>query len=196
MAQHPLAHVAQIDGPPSQDRVVKFLHLTYPSVNDLLPGPGGTVPLINKSNHLHNERRIIEKFSMHTENGRFASTKACFDLLMQSVKLCLCSIQCVLQSIAFRKRVAGMIFDDKAGLLLVLMNWTNSQATSSWHASKSCACCLWCPALSPARRCRGKLFFRLISKSTGNGLLQGVECGLGVGSFCRHTNGQIGRASC
>ena len=116
--------------------------------------------LINKSNGLHNERSIVEKFSMHTENGGLTSTEACFDLIMQFVKLCLCSIQCVLQPIAFGARVAGIIFDDKVGLLLVLANGTDGQAARSWYANKSCACCLRCPALSAARRSRWKLFFR------------------------------------
>src|SRR5947209_13993151 len=105
MAQDPVAHVAQIDGPASQDRVVEFLHLTHSFINDLLPGPGSTMSLINKRNGPHNERIIIEKFSMHTENGGFAGTETCFDLIMQSVKLSLCSIECALQPIAFNERV-------------------------------------------------------------------------------------------
>src|SRR5260370_113146 len=73
--QDPLAYITQIDSAASQHRVVEFLHLAHPFVDDLLPCPGGAVSLIDERNRLHHERSIIQKFSMNAENSGLQGIK-------------------------------------------------------------------------------------------------------------------------
>src|SRR6266516_2654433 len=144
--QDALPRVAQIDGASGDNRIVELLHLIHPFVDDLLTRPRSAVPLINKGNGLHNECVVVEEFAMDTENGRLARAKACLDLLVQLVKLGLCSVQSSLQTGPFGGRVAGVVFDDDGGLLHILANRTDGQSAGRGNASEGCTCCLWSPA--------------------------------------------------
>ena len=188
MLQHPLPHIAQVNGTSRDDGVVELLHLAHAFIDDMLPGPGSTVSLINERNSLHHQRSIVEKFSVHAENGRLARAEAGFDLLMQPVQLILGSIQRALELVPFADRVAGIVGDDKGRLLLVLAHGANIEPTGSGNASNGRTRGLRNPALTVTARSRGELLFRLIPKPYGNGRPEGIEGRCGIRALGRNAN--------